>query len=153
MRSAQRPSEMRWLRGVALGIPLLIIPLVLALADLEVCELPRMAKVSCSGAPGILYEVLVGAGVICLLHSFYRAYLDFGRGALERDLENWSGRHGQGPVQAAAAVQGAVTQERPAAIASNAAVPSESEWGHEINRKVETMLASYEPAHERISAG
>jgi hypothetical protein len=133
-------------KGIVCAVPLLLVPLLLTLLDMEVCELPRMAHASCSSAPAILYEVMIAAGAICLLHSIYRGYRDFVRGDLERDLAVWSGQvlqRARGDQEVAAA--------QPRADASNATSlapvsldpisASDDENTNDIKEKIEAMFA------------
>jgi hypothetical protein len=147
MRSSERPSELRWLKGVACAVPLLLLPLLLVLIDMDVCELPRMARASCSGAPRVLYEVMITAGAICLLHSLYRGYRDFVRGELERDRAMWSGqrqlRIRDQEVAAAQPRADAENASAPAQMSLGLIGPSEG-TGHnsDIEKKIEAMLAA-----------
>ena len=140
MKSAQRPREVRWLKGVILGVVLLLLALILLVVEWQVCELSRMAKLSCSTVPQSTYQVMCIAAAVCFVHGIYRAYRDFVRGDLERDLEVWSGRYGQPPRQA-----GARPDQEAVQVPMTTGADEQPE---QVTEEIEAMLAEYSRSNQ-----
>jgi hypothetical protein len=119
MPGRKRPNERRWLLGAVLGASLLLLNMLLTATDREGCEVLRAAGSACSGAPPIVFEVLMAAAGVCVLHSVFRAYRDFFRGDLDRDFAIWAGRGGQQtPLRSAPpAYESTVTEDQVSAHA------------------------------------
>lgn len=86
MPRRKRPHELRCLHGLAIAAPLLMLGWLLALAEGPACELLLLGGAGCPMVPDLIYQSLFGAAAACLLHCVYRAYRDFYKGELERDL-------------------------------------------------------------------
>jgi hypothetical protein len=88
MRGPGKPSEWRWLNGAVFGAPFLVLGLLPIVVEDTGC-LVVVRDGNCLNFPEDIYGGLLCAAAGCFLLCLYRAYRDFYKGDLERDVAKW----------------------------------------------------------------